>query len=86
MSKYVGKRKLYKVLRKCAPYDFKMKDCDYDNWFDDECVSYVANGLQFCVFAYSYGTEFVYKINKLSDFLIYYTIFEEKICPVFIEN
>ena len=86
MSKYIGKRKLCKILQQCSQYSFRMKDCDYDNWFGDECVSYIANGLQFCIFAYSYGAEFVYRIDKLSDFFNHYTVFEEKICPVFIET
>ena len=86
MPKYIGKRKLVKILQQCAPYSFKMKDCDYDNWFGDECVSYVANNLQFCIFARSYGAEFCYIVNKISDLFDYCPVFEEKIHPIFIEK
>ena len=86
MSKYIGKRKLFKILNQCAPCQMKMKDCKYEFVIGDECISYVANNFQFYIFARSYGTEFIYKVNKLSDFFDYYTVLEEKICPVFIEK
>ena len=86
MSKYIGKRKLFKILNQRVPCQIKMKDCTYEFGIGDECISYVANNFQFYIFVHSYGTEFVYAVNKLSDFFDYYTVFEEKIHPVFVEK
>jgi hypothetical protein len=86
MSKYIGKRILFKILNQCAPCNMKMKDCDYDNLFGDECVSYVSDNFQFCIFSHSYGKEFIYTVYKISNFFDGYTVFEEKIHPVFIEK
>lgn len=81
MSKYIGKRKLFKILKQRVPCTFKMKDCEYENWFRDESISYVANNLQFCINSHEYGNEFIYTVYTVSDCDI---VYEEKICPIFI--
>ena len=86
MSKYIGKRKLFKILKQRVPCTFKMKDCKYEFWRGDEYLSYVENHFQFCIASHSYGKEFIYTVYKISDCFDYDIIHEEQIHPIFIEK
>ena len=85
MSKYIGKRKLFKILNQRVPCTFKMKDCTYEFWRGHEYLSYVANNFQFYIASHSYGQQFIYTVYKISEFFDYDIVYEEELRPIFIE-